>query len=80
MYRNETIGLKILTEQEIELKTKKRVKEEKIKEYKIIIDIVISEAEDLKLKLINKLNEMKKIRTKIDELEKEKALACIGYE
>ena len=80
MYRNGTIGLKILTEQEIELKTKKRVKEEKIKEYKIIIDIVISEAEDLKLKLINKLNEMKKIRTKIDELEKEKALACIGYE
>ena len=78
-YKNEASGLGILTEQEIELKTKKLEKEDKIKEYKILIDIVIGEAEDLKIRVINKLNEMKKIRTKIDELEKEKALMCIGY-
>ena len=78
-YRNETVGLKILAEQEIELKAKKRKTEDKIKEYKILIDIVISDAEDLKIRVINKLNKVKKIRTKIDELQKEKALVCIGY-
>ena len=78
-YRNEASGLGILAEQQIELKTKKREKEDKIKEYKILIDILTSEAEDLKIRVINKLNEMRKIRTKIDELEKEKALMCIGY-
>ena len=64
-YRNETRGLKILIEQEIELKGKKTKKtEDKIKEYKILIDIIISDAEDLKIGVINKLNEMKKIRNK----------------
>ena len=38
-------GLKILVEQEIELETKKQKKEDKIKEYKILIDIIISKAE-----------------------------------
>ena len=79
-YRNETIGLKILREQEIELKIKKREKEGKIKEYKILIDVTISDAEDLKIEVINKLNGMKKIRIKIDELEKEIALVCTEYE
>ena len=71
-YRNETRGLKILIEQEIELETKKQKTEDKIKVYKIVIDIIISEAEDLKIRVINKLNEIKKIKTKINELEKEK--------
>ena len=58
-------------EQEIELKAKKTKKtEDKIKEYKILINTVISEAEDLKIRVINKLNEMKKMETKINELEK----------
>ena len=70
-YRNETRGLKILIEQEIELETKKQKTEYKIKVYKIVIDIIISEAEDLKIRVINKLNEIKKIKTKINELEKE---------
>ena len=52
-YRNETRGLEILVEQEIELETKK---EYKIKEYKTLIDIIISKAEDLKIRVINKLN------------------------
>ena len=78
-YRNEISGLEILTEQEIELKTKKREKKDKIKEYKILIGIVISDAEDLKIRVINKLNKVKKIRTKIDELEKEKALVFTKY-
>ena len=75
-YKNETKGLKILTEQEIELGTTK--KKDKIKEYRIGIDTIISEAEDLKIRVINKLNEMKKIRKKINELEKEKDLDCIN--
>ena len=71
---NETTGLEILMEQEKELKTKnKKKKEDKIEEYRIIIDIVISEAEELKIKVINKLTEMKKIRTKTNELEKERS-------
>ena len=61
-YRNKTRGLKILIEKEIELEEKQKT-EDKIKEYKIVIDIIISEAEDL----INKLNEMKKIKTKNEE-------------
>ena len=50
-YRNESSGLEILTEQEMELKAKKNNKktkqtktEDKIKEYKILIDIIISDA------------------------------------
>ena len=78
-YRNETTGLKILTEEKMELDTKKRKTEDKIREHRIGIDTIISNAEDLKTRVINKLNEMKKIRTKMDELEKEKALMCIGY-
>ena len=31
------------------------------------MDIIISEAEDLKKRVINKLNEMKKIKTKNEE-------------
>ena len=77
-YINETRGLETLMEQEIELKTKKKQKkEDTIKEYKILI--VISEA-DFKIKVINKLNEMKKIKAKINELEKEKCLECIMTE
>ena len=76
-YKNETRSLEILKEQEIELRTKK---EDKIKKYRALIDIVISETEDLKIKVINKLNEMKKIKTKIDELEKEKCHECIMAE
>ena len=44
-YRNETKGLKILIEQEIELGTKKQKTVDEIKEYRIGIDIIISEAE-----------------------------------
>ena len=72
-YRNETRGSKILTEQEIELVEKKQIKEDETGNCKRRIDIKISEAEDL-----CKVNEMKKIRTKINELEKEKDLACIS--
>ena len=52
-YRNESSGLEILTEQEMELKAKKNNKktkqtktEDKIKEYKILIDIIISDADN----------------------------------
>ena len=76
-YRNETRSLEILMEKEIKFKTKTK-KEDKIEEYRTIIDMVISEVEDLKVRAIDKLNKMKKIRTKTDELEKEKALACIS--
>ena len=79
-YINETRGLEILMEQEIELKTKKQKQKDEIKEYKTLIDIIISEAEDLKIRAINKLNGMKKIKTKINELGKEKCLACIMTE
>ena len=81
-YKNETRGLEILMELEIELKAnKKQKKEEKIKEYRALIDTLsISEAEDLKIRVINKLNEMKKIKTKIDELEIEKGCECIMAE
>ena len=68
-YRNETTGLKILTEEKMELDTKKPKTEDKIREHRIGIDTIISNAEDLKTRVINKLNEMKKIRTKMDELE-----------
>ena len=74
-YRNENRGLKILVEQEIELKTKEK-EEDRIEEYRIILGAVISNAEDLKRRAMNKLNEMKKIRIKIDELEMEKDLVC----
>ena len=77
-YRNETRGLEIMKEQEMELKTKETKKEDRIEEYRIIIDAVISNAEDLRIRAMNKLNEMKKIKTKIDELKKEKALVCIS--
>ena len=40
--------------------------------------MIISEAEDLKIRVINKLNEMKKITAKINELEMEKDLDCIN--
>ena len=79
-YINETRGLEILMEQEMELKTKKQKQKDEIKEYKTLIDIIISEAEDLKIRAINKLNEIKKIKTKINELGKEKCLACIMTE
>ena len=62
--RNETRGLKILTEQEIELKTKETKKEDRIEEYRIIIGAVLSNAEDLKIRLINKLDEMKEMKNK----------------
>ena len=77
-YKNEIKDLKILIEQEIELGTKKQKKEDKVKKHRIRIDIIISEAEDLNIRLINKLNEMRKIRTEINELEKEKDLDCIN--
>ena len=75
-YRNETRNFKALIEQEIELETKKQTIEGGIKEYKILIDIIVSEAEDLKIRVVNELNEMKKIRIKINELEKEK-MSCV---
>ena len=77
-YRNENTSR---TRNRVKNKKKKKTeKEYKIKEYKILIDITISDAEDLKIEVINKLNEMKKVRTKIDELENEIALACTEYE
>ena len=45
-YKNETRDFKVLIEQEIELETKKQKTEDGIKEYKILIDKMISEAED----------------------------------
>ena len=78
-YRNETRGLEILKEQEVELKTKETKKGDRIEEYRIIIiGAVICYAEDLKIRAMNKLNEIKKIITKIDKLEKEKCLVCIS--
>ena len=84
-YKNEIKDLKMLIQQEIELGTKSKKTEDKIKECRIRIDIIISEAEDLRLIkkiiliiLINKLNELRKIRTNINELEKEKDLDCIN--
>ena len=77
-YRNEIRGLEILKEQEIELKIKETKKEDRIKKYRIIIGALISNSEDIKIRVINKLNEMKKIETKIDELEKEKCIVCIS--
>ena len=76
-YKNEIKGLEILKEQKIELETKKK-KEHKIKEYRIGIDTIISDAEDLKIKVINKLNEIDRIRTKIKELQKDKGLDYIN--
>ena len=84
-YKNEIKDLKMLIQQEIELGTKSKKTEDKIKECRIRIDIIISGAEDLRLIkkiiliiLINKLNELRKIRTNINELEKEKDLDCIN--
>ena len=77
-YINEVRCLEILRGQEIELGTKKTKTKEKAKECRIRIDITISEAEDLKIRAINKLNQMKKIRTEKNELEKEKNLECIN--
>ena len=57
-YKNEIKDLKILIEQEIEL-GKKTKKEDKIKECRIRIDIIISEAEDLKIREINELEKEK---------------------
>ena len=57
---------------------KNKKKEDKIKYYRIVIDLLISETEDLKIRVINKPNEMKKIKTKINDLEKERDLACIS--
>ena len=54
-YRNKTTGLKILTEQKMELETKKQKTEDKIREHRIGIDTMISDAEDLKIRVINKL-------------------------
>ena len=76
-YKNETRGLEILKKQEIELKIKKTKNKDRIEEYKILIETIIGKAEDLKIRVINKLNEMKKITTKINELEKKK-LWCIS--
>ena len=77
MYKNQTRRLKILIEKEIELEAKNKKTEDRIKQHRKI-DIIISEAEDLKIRVINKLNDKKKINTKINEKEKEKDLACIS--
>ena len=52
------------------IKNKRSKKEDRIEDYRIIIGAVI--------RAMNKLNEMNKIKTKIDELEKEKCLVCIS--
>ena len=76
-YRNETIGLETLLEQKIELETIKK-NEDKIRERRMGIDTIISNAKDLRMTAINKLNEMERIRTKINELEKDKDHDCIN--
>ena len=47
------------------------------KRYKNKIKI-ISEAKNLKIRLVNKLNEIEEIITEINKLEKEKDLDCIN--
>ena len=42
------------------------------------IDTIISNAKDLRMTAINKLNEMERIRSKINELEKDKDHDCIN--
>ena len=64
-YKSEIENLIILKEQEIELGTTTKKNDDKIKECRIRTDIIISEAKDLKIRVINKLNEMKKIKAKI---------------
>ena len=77
-YRNETIGLETLMEQKIELETKKTTKnEDKIREHRMRIDTIINDAKDLRITVIKKLNEMERIRTKINELKKDKYHDCI---
>ena len=63
-------------EQNIKLEKKKE--EHKIKEHRIGIDTIISGAEDLKVRAINKLNEMERIRTEVNKLEKDRDLDCIN--
>ena len=65
-YKSEIENLTILKEQEIELGTTTTKKNDhKITECRIRTDIILSEAKDLKIRVINKLNEMKKIKAKI---------------
>ena len=80
---NEPSGLNTLMEQEIELKAKKQKTEDKIREHRIGIDTIISDAEDLRITAINKLSEMERISTKTNELERDKNHDCVimmGYE
>ena len=63
-YQNEIKDFKILIGEEIELGTKKQKEEDKIKECRIRTDLIISETEDLEIRVINKLNEMKKMKRK----------------
>ena len=79
MYRNER-NVANETRNRIESKKKTKKSEYIIREHRIGIDTVISDAKDLRITAINKLNEMERIETKIDELEKEKALGCVEYE
>ena len=76
-YKNEIKEVKILTEQKIELETKKQKKEDK-KEHRIGIDTIISDAEDLKITAKIKLNKMQRIKTEINKLEKDRDLDCIN--
>ena len=69
---NETSGLKTLMEQQIELKEKNKKTADKIREYKIGIDTIISDVEDLRITAINKLSERERIITKTNELEGDK--------